>query len=190
MWSKGFLSLVEGVAEAVWCAIQREFSWWQEPVGTLCGLVLSVLLLLLLMGRGLVVVDSGNVIVLLTDGSWWSGCGVLIVVVLGWGRGAVVVLDWSRATITLISWIVPSLVISSIVELVGLVILIDVVALSLVGLILWLNSLRDWLWWCRRSDGQVVSGSLEAAKRGSNYRTLIKITLCKKLLSCSTLLLL
>jgi hypothetical protein len=84
------LSLVEGVAEAVWGAVQVELAWGEESVGALGGLVLSWALVVLL--GSWIVVDSWNVVVLLALG--WDGSGgwggmLVVVVVLGWAR------DWS-----------------------------------------------------------------------------------------------
>lgn len=123
-------------------------------------------------GLVLVVLWLRNVVVLLTNG--WDGSGdgwslVLVVIVVGRGSGT---LDWCGTAITLESWVVPSLIIRSIVELVGCVILIDVVALGLGWLILRLNRLRDRLWWCWRGDGQVIAGGLES-KRGRKISLIV-----------------
>lgn len=155
------LGLVEGVAEAVWSAVQGQLAWWQESVWARCGLVLVVVLL-----RGIIVIVLGDVVILLTngwDGSGSSWCLVLVIIVVGRSSWT---LNWPGTAITLESWVVPSLVISSIVELVRGVVLIDVVALRLGRLILWLNRLRDRLWRCWWSDWQVVAGGLESKRVG------------------------
>jgi hypothetical protein len=98
------LGLVESVAEAVWCAVEVQLAGREESVGALGGLVLSWGLVVL---GSWIVVDSWNVVVLLTlgwDGSWGGG-GVLVVVVLGWAR------DWSRTSVSLEAWVVPSLIV-------------------------------------------------------------------------------
>lgn len=122
-----------------------------------------VLLVLLLWSR--VVVVLWDVVVLLAD-SWcrgWGGLLLLVVVVLLGGSWAVVV-DWGRSAVSLVRWVVPSLVVGTIVELAGLVVGVDVVALGLSWLVLWLDRLGNGLWWCWRGNGQVISGGLESER--------------------------
>lgn len=137
------LGLVESITETVWGTVKRQLAWRQESVWARCGLIVVWGLVVVVL-LGSVVVGLGNVVVLLTDGRSLGGSGMLIIVVGSWawagtgGRGG--------SAITLEAWVVPSFIIGAIVELVGCVILIDIVALRLSRLILWLNRLWNWLW--------------------------------------------
>lgn len=147
------LGFVECEAEAVWGTVQWQFAWWQESVWARCGLIFLRIWVVIVIGLW-------DVVVLLANGWDWSGRLVLVViVVLGWCSRTV---DWGWTAITLESWVVPSFIIRSIIELVRGVILVDVVALRLRWLILWLNRLWNGLWWRWWGDWQVIPGGLES----------------------------